>query len=69
MHLKFTFNMLVVLEYFDENRGNITDQWVQYRLTKHHMYGNDTSNQTESINQKIKAIIAKYSSLPIFFVN
>lgn len=59
--------MVGVLEYFNENWGNITDQWVRFKLTKHHMYGNDTNNRTESINQKIKAIIVKYSSLPIFF--
>lgn len=31
------------------------------------MYGNATNNRTESVNQKLKAIITKYSSLPVFF--
>lgn len=55
-----------VLDYFDDNWGNITNQWVRYHLTRHYMYGNSTNNRTESLNQKFKAIIAKYSALPTF---
>lgn len=56
-----------VIKYFDENWANSTYQWVRYHLTNYHMYGNETNNRTESLNQKFKAIIAKYSSLPVFF--
>lgn len=56
-----------VLDYFDNNWRNISQEWVRYRFTKHHMYSNATNNRTESVNQKLKAVIAKYSSLPVFF--
>lgn len=56
-----------VIRYFDENWGNIQEQWVKYHVTKHMMMGNSTTNRVESLNLKLKAVITKYSSLPQFF--
>lgn len=58
-----------VIEYFNNNWHNITEQWVRFHITKHMMFGNATTNRVESLNQKLKAVIEKYSSLPRFFNN
>lgn len=61
------FLFIAVIQYFDRNWHGITEQWVKFHVVQHHMFGNRTNNRLESLNQKIKAVVAKYSTLPMFF--
>lgn len=65
--ISFVFTKLGVIDYFDENWLPITEQWVKFHVTRHRIFGNRTNNRLESLNQKLKAIIAKYSAMPTFF--
>lgn len=54
------------MDYFDDNWLPITEQWVKFHVVKHHIFGNRTNNRLESLNQKLKAVIAKYSTMTTF---
>lgn len=56
-----------MIDYFDQNWGQIVDQWVLFHTSKYKMFGTRTNNRIESLNQKLKAVITKYSSLHTFF--
>ena len=55
-----------VLKYFNKNWHPIRDQWVEC-LKNNINFLNRTNNRLESINQKLKSVISKYSNLPQFF--
>ena len=59
-------NLKQVIEYFDDSWQGIKEQWVEglKREACHNL--NCTNNRFESINQKIKSVVTKYSSLVIF---
>jgi len=58
-------NLRSVTEYFDTNWHPIRDQ----RLKNDNVtFQNHTNKRNECINQKLKSIISKYSSLPQFFL-
>lgn len=55
-----------VIQYFDQNWHNIKEQWVKCFIVKYHCFGQRTNNRLESLNQKLKTVITKYSALPAF---
>lgn len=59
-------NFTGVTQYFNDNWHDIRQQWVKYFNVKHHCFGQRTNNRIESLNQKLKSVITKYSSLPSF---
>lgn len=56
-----------VIEYFNTNWHEIRAQWVNGLKDDSVTYQNRTSNRVESINQKLKSVISKYSRLPQFY--
>ena len=60
-------NLKSVTEYFDTNWHPIREQWVDGLKNDNLTFQNRTNNRIESINQKLKSVISKYSSLPQFF--
>lgn len=56
-----------VNEYFDANWHSIRDQWVAYYCNQFRNYEERTNNRLESFNQKIKAVVSKYSGIAQFF--
>lgn len=56
-----------LMAYFNDNWHNIIEQWVGFKVNQHANYENRTNNRLESLNQKIKSIVSKYSSLATFF--
>lgn len=56
-----------VNQYFDANWHNIRDQWVAFYVNQHKNFGNRTNNRLKSFNQKIKAVVSKYSGMANFF--
>lgn len=56
-----------VMEYFDNNWLPIIEQWTLFGRNEHTHYLNRTSNRLESLNQKFKLIISRYSNLVTFF--
>lgn len=61
------FIRLGVTSYFNENWHNCQEQWAKFHILKNHCFFNSTNNRTESLNQKLKTVIAKYSQLNVFF--
>lgn len=59
-------SILAVITYFEQNWLPIQQQWAKFHISKHLIFGNDTNNRLESTNQKLKAIITKYSSMNAF---
>lgn len=55
-----------VNNYFDNNWHTITEQWVRCHIKQFHTLANRTNNRLESLNQKLKAVITKYTALPTF---
>lgn len=55
-----------VIEYYNSNWGNITDQWVQYLTMQNLCLTNKTNNRLECINSKLKSVISRYSPLEDF---
>lgn len=55
------------LTYSDQNWHNMQEQWVQFHVLKHSCFSERTKNRLESLNQKLKTVIVKYSTLPTFF--
>lgn len=62
-------SFVAVIEYFNKNwhQVDVRRQWSKYLTNRLHHYQNTTNNRLESLNQKIKGVVVKYSSLPIFF--
>lgn len=60
-------NSVDVMNYFDQNWHNITEQWVAYLVNRFRHYENRTNNRLEVLNQKIKSVVTKYSNLTKFF--
>ena len=56
-----------VRTYFDRNWHGIRQEWVACHKRGHGNYMTDTNNRLESINQKLKAVVKRYSSMPVFF--
>lgn len=57
-----------VIEYFERNWHPIRCQWVQGLKNNHCHYMNTTNNRLESINQKLKAVINRYSPMTTFLI-
>ena len=55
-----------VVSYFDSNWHPIREQWVMCMKHSSGNFLNDTNNRLESINQKIKSVLSKHSSLEEF---
>ena len=55
-----------VIEYFNSNWHEIREQWVNGLKDDILTYQNRTNNRVESINQKLKSVISKFSRLPQF---
>jgi len=56
-----------VIHYFDENWHGIKEQWVEGLKRESCHYLNSTNNRLECMNQKIKSVVSKYSSILNFF--
>eukprot|EP00118_Oscarella_pearsei_P023727 m.287597 g.287597 ORF g.287597 m.287597 type:complete len:453 (+) comp40703_c0_seq36:596-1954(+) len=56
-----------VVDYFMKNWHPIRSQWVEGMKTSHVNFFTSTNNRLESINHKLKAVIERYSPLPVFF--
>ena len=56
-----------VIDYFEENWHRIHVQWVEGLKAANLTFLNRTNNRIESINQKIKSVCSKISSLGKFF--
>lgn len=52
-----------VIEYFNDNWHPIRDEWVEGQKNRHSNFLNSTNNRLESINQKLKAVVSRHSSL------
>lgn len=55
-----------VVDYFTKSWHPIKEQWVVGLKQSYH-YSNHTTNRLESINQKLKQVIVKFSNLKRFF--
>ncbi|XP_055306078.1 uncharacterized protein LOC129570476 [Sitodiplosis mosellana] len=60
-------NCPLLMEYFNTYWHGIQEKWVAHYVNQHANYENRSNNRLESVNQKIKTIVAKYSSLASFF--
>ena len=58
-----------VVEYYDQNWHDIRSQWVEGLKHDCCHYLNSTNNRLESLNQKIKSVVSKNSSVLTFFSN
>ena len=56
-----------VVEYFDSNWHGIRDEWVDGLKNATCNFMNRTNNRVESINQKLKSVISRYSGITPFF--
>lgn len=63
----YNLDLLDVMEYFNTNWHGIRLEWALFGRNKYSNYLNYTSNRVESLNQKIKLIITKQSTLTKFF--
>lgn len=61
-------NLKAVTEYFDTNWHPIKEEWVECFKSNNVTFQNRTNNRIECINQKLKCIITKYSSLYQFSI-
>ena len=59
--------LTAVIEYFDTNWHGIKEQWVEGLKRESCCYLNSTNNRLECINQKIKSVVSKHSSVLNFF--
>ena len=55
--------------YFEHNWLHINEEWVACHKSRHFTLGEQTNNQLESLNGKIKYVCARYSSLDKFFTD
>lgn len=63
----YNLDLLDVMEYFNTNWHGIRLEWALFGRNKYSNYLNYTSNRVESLNQKIKLIITKQSTLTKIF--
>ncbi len=56
----------IVISYFNQNWHTIHEQWVLGMKYSSCNFLNNTNNILESINQKLKSVISRYSSLEEF---
>ena len=56
-----------VVEYFESNWHSIHHEWVDGLKNATCSFMNRTNNRVESINQKLKSIISRYSGITPFF--
>ena len=56
-----------VIRFFNDNWHPIRSEWVEGMQSNAHNYLNRTNNRVESINQKLKKIIWKFSNIVAFF--
>ena len=56
-----------VLEYFNSNWHDIREQWVDGLKNANCNFMNRTNNRVESINQKLKMVVTRYSGITKFF--
>ena len=56
-----------VVEYFESNWHSIRHEWVDGLKNATCNFMNRTNNRVESINQKLKSVISKYSGITPFF--
>lgn len=56
-----------VVEYFDDNWHAIRQEWVEGLKNACCNFMNRTNNRVESINQKLKSVISRYSGVTQFF--
>ena len=56
-----------VVEYFDSNWHSIRHEWVDGLKNASCNFMNCTNNRVESINQKLKFVISRYSGITLFF--
>lgn len=61
-------NLKGVTEYFDTNWHPIKEEWVECFKSNNVTFQNRTNNRIECINQKLKGVITKHSSLYQFFI-
>ena len=55
--------------YFEHNWLHIKEEWVACHKSRHFTLGEQTNNQLESLNGKIKYVCTRYSSLDNFFTD
>ena len=55
-----------VIEYFNANWHSIRKEWVSGLKNESVTFNNRTNNRVESINQKLKGVMSKFSRLPQF---
>ena len=55
-----------VVEYFDSNWHAIRHEWVEGLKNASCNFMNRTNNRVESINQKLKSVISRYSRVTVF---
>ena len=60
---------VAVRRYFDRNWHEIREEWVACFKLGHGNYMTNTNNRLESLNQKIKAVVKRYSTIPVFYRN
>ena len=56
-----------VVEYFDSNWHSIRHEWLDGLKNASCNFMNRTNNRVESINQKLKSVISRYSGITLFF--
>lgn len=62
-------NLPEVMDYFNENWHNISEEWTLYGRNKYANYLNNTNNRSESMNSKLKMIGNRHTNLLTFFEN
>ncbi len=62
-------NLEHVTRYFDDNWGNITDEWTCFGRNQYAHFMSSTNNRSERLNRTIKDIGNRNSNLLVFFEN
>jgi zinc finger SWIM domain-containing protein 3 len=62
-HQLMSTTLSAVKKYFNENWHSIRDEWVEGSKNKYTNFLNSTNNRLASINQKLKAVVSRHSSL------
>lgn len=62
-----SLNVQDLTEYYEKNWHSIKDEWVLYEQNRHFIIKNRTTNRLESLNQKLKSVVARYCTLGKFF--
>lgn len=62
-----SLNIQELSSYYIDNWHSIQDEWVLFAQNETLCFMNRTTNRLESLNQKLKTVITRYSSLPNFF--